>query len=193
MTDRSGRTYDEYRELYWAEKKVVKLLRKDIAVLVTTIEELEAEVKEWLCVSCNYVYPGPPQQGAGCVVCPKCGGKTMPKHMARIAELETEKENFRVGFIREGCRNAELETKLGQAKKRSQFWKDNHLAGNKIIAELEAAIKPDCEWTQEDVDCNEWLASCGYQWVFEADGPKQNRMNFCPSCGGKLIALEQKS
>ena len=46
MTDRSGRTYDEYRELYWAEKKVVKLLRKDIAVLVTTIEEQEATIEQ---------------------------------------------------------------------------------------------------------------------------------------------------
>lgn len=50
--------------------------------------ELRAEVKEWLCIECNTVYPGPPQAGFSCVQCPKCGGKTGPHLMMEIRDLE---------------------------------------------------------------------------------------------------------
>lgn len=41
--------------------------------------ELLAEVREWLCEACDAVYPGPPQDGVWCVICPKCGGDTGPR------------------------------------------------------------------------------------------------------------------
>jgi DNA repair exonuclease SbcCD ATPase subunit len=34
-----------------------------------------------------------------------------------------------------------LQAKLDKAEKRSQFWKDNHIAGNVVIAELEAKLE----------------------------------------------------
>lgn len=37
------------------------------------------QVNEWVCASCNEVYPGPPHEGAACVICPKCGGFTVPR------------------------------------------------------------------------------------------------------------------
>lgn len=43
------------------------------------LECLRAEVKEWACDACNTVYPGPPQKGTACVVCPDCGGRTAPR------------------------------------------------------------------------------------------------------------------
>ena len=43
------------------------------------VAELKAEVSEWLCQGCRTVYPGPPQAGTGCVVCPRCGGDTQPR------------------------------------------------------------------------------------------------------------------
>jgi len=59
------------------------------------IAELSAEVKEWLCVTCKIVYPGPPKLGSLDLLCPKCGSFTAPKASAelrlareRIAELE---------------------------------------------------------------------------------------------------------
>jgi chorismate mutase len=61
------------------------------------IAELTAEVREWLCDKCAIVYPGPPQEGFNCVVCPKCSGNTGPrktvllrKAEARIADLEAQ-------------------------------------------------------------------------------------------------------
>jgi len=63
--------------------------------LQAEVARLTSEVKEWLCDTCNTVYPGPPQKGVWCVVCPSCGGNTAPtktielrKANARISELE---------------------------------------------------------------------------------------------------------
>jgi hypothetical protein len=50
------------------------------------------------------------------------------------------------------------------------------------IAELEA-VKT-CAWQREDGDI--WEGSCGVSWEFMVDGPTENRVNFCPRCGGKI-------
>ncbi len=49
---------------------------------------LIAEVKEWLCDKCNYVYQGPPSLGFNCVVCKRCGGDTGPKNSVIIRRLK---------------------------------------------------------------------------------------------------------
>jgi hypothetical protein len=56
---------------------------------------LRAEVEEWLCSSCNTVYPGPPAKGFSCVVCPKCGGNTGPKLSVENAALRAESAMFK--------------------------------------------------------------------------------------------------
>ena len=33
-------------------------------------------------------------------------------------------------------------------------------------------------------------AKCPMAWQFIADGPKENKMNYCPECGRKIIAME---
>ena len=55
-------------------------------------DEVLALVREWLCEKCNTVFPGPPQPGASCLICPKCGGTTTPRPLAekRIAERERD-------------------------------------------------------------------------------------------------------
>lgn len=69
------------------------------------IEQLEAEnadlrrdVREWLCESCNIVYPGPPAKGTACVVCPNCGGATGPYRavLERIATARAEQAEGRI-------------------------------------------------------------------------------------------------
>ena len=52
------------------------------------IRQLRNEVKEWLCADCNFVYPGPPQTGFGCVICPRCQGRTAPRQTVEIRKLE---------------------------------------------------------------------------------------------------------
>lgn len=57
------------------------------ATNVSEIDELRAEVKEWLCDACNTVYPGPPQKGFACVICPLCQGNTGPRNVVEIRKL----------------------------------------------------------------------------------------------------------
>lgn len=57
-------------------------------------EALKKEVREWICVSCNMVYPGPPQPGFACVQCPGCGGDTMPRGMAKNEALRRKADRL---------------------------------------------------------------------------------------------------
>ena len=47
---------------------------------------------EWLCEKCNTVYPGPPQAGLMCVMCPKCRGTTLPRTIAERRQAEQRAE-----------------------------------------------------------------------------------------------------
>jgi hypothetical protein len=59
------------------------------------LRKLRAEVREWLCDKCNTVYPGPPQPGFSCVICPKCGGYTSPRLAVENRRLGKEIERLR--------------------------------------------------------------------------------------------------
>lgn len=54
------------------------------------LDRLRSQVQEWACEKCNAVYPGPPQSGFACVICPKCRGTTMPRAVLEIRRLEAE-------------------------------------------------------------------------------------------------------
>ncbi|WP_052960538.1 MULTISPECIES: hypothetical protein [Pseudomonas] len=43
-----------------------------------------------------------------------------------------------------------------------------------------------CEWSRED-DSGIWHSSCGVTWSFHDDGPEENSMHFCHSCGKTLV------
>jgi len=63
-----------------------------------------------------------------------------------------------------------------------------------ISAELEEAMKPKtCEWKQctSEYDTS-WEGTCGAKWTIEHGTPKENVVNFCPQCGGKLVEIEPK-
>lgn len=86
--------------------------KAEITTLRARCEELEKEVREWLCEDCNTVYPGPPAKGFQCVVCPKCGGTTLPRTLterrkaeqraesaeAKLAECEKDAERLRFQY-----------------------------------------------------------------------------------------------
>lgn len=45
-----------------------------------------------------------------------------------------------------------------------------------------------CEWT-EDTE-GTFVTSCGNYFQFTADGPKENKFQFCPYCGGKIVEAQ---
>lgn len=78
------------------------------------LDELAALVREWLCENCNTVYPGPPQPGFRCVICPRCGGATGPKEavLLRRETLRAEKAEAELAYTLKvmrdgGCRDCD--------------------------------------------------------------------------------------
>lgn len=57
----------------------------------------------------------------------------------------------------------------------------------------EAMEQRTCEWKQctSEYDTS-WEGTCGAKWTIEHGTPKENVVNFCPQCGGKLIEIEPK-
>lgn len=43
-----------------------------------------------------------------------------------------------------------------------------------------------CTWSQ-DVEIGIWNSTCGSTWSFHDDGPEENGMKFCHSCGNHLV------
>lgn len=66
---------------------VMKEAADAIEELEAAVVSLRAEVREWICTDCMFVYPGPPQAGSACVVCPRCSGPTMPRGSSVVVGL----------------------------------------------------------------------------------------------------------
>lgn len=98
------------RELAAAQERIAELEKE--------LEELVSDVREWMCEKCRTVFPGPPQPGTRCVVCPKCGGNTMPKATLLI------KNQFRL---------QKPERELAAAKERINVQADNLVAALETI------------------------------------------------------------
>ena len=134
--DRSGRTLEDYRELFWeAEKRIT---------------ELEAIAEK-----CGY-----PQED---------GVEWYP--LKRVRELEAEIEEV---HLTGGCSYI----RLNKAETRIK----------ELQAKLDAVCEWSCEWSKAaSWDDDTWESDCGAKWYLEAGGPKENSMNYCPQCGGKLV------
>ena len=48
-----------------------------------------------------------------------------------------------------------------------------------------------CIWKQDEFS-GEWVSECGGLWELIEGTPKDNRMNFCPYCGRKILEVIQK-
>lgn len=72
-----------------AERRAEESRSVQVAELEQELRDLRAAVKEWVCMECDKMYPGPPAEGVRCVICPDCGGTTLPRALAeRTAALE---------------------------------------------------------------------------------------------------------
>ena len=64
-----------------------------------------------------------------------------------------------------------------------------------IEAVLEQQAEPvTCEWSLEDDDTmpGTYSSACGELWSFIDGGWKDNRVNFCHGCGGRVIEAKLK-
>jgi len=50
---------------------------------------------------------------------------------------------------------------------------------------------PTCTWSHDGIGI--WAGSCGTKWAFTDDGPTENGMRFCHSCGKALVVESAQS
>jgi hypothetical protein len=77
-----------------------------------------------------------------------------------------------------------LQHLLQWAAKTERALQDPHCVRAMTLRGEIVAYSPSCQWT-EDEDGN-WSTACGECFVFETGGPKENKAQWCPFCGGKL-------
>lgn len=85
-TDQAARLRGERDEL----KRMLDEARREAAEARTRHGRLAADVGTWRCVPCGADFPGPPDDGHAHVVCPACGGRTVPKAVAERDEARAE-------------------------------------------------------------------------------------------------------
>lgn len=110
------------------------------------------------------------------ICCPDCGNekfKSVAELEAELAAIKTMCDSYdEVGAISNEAKLPPLaERVLG------------------IISELAAKT---CEWVfGNDPDFDVWKTGCDDVYCFIEGGPKENKIKFCPYCGGK-VALPEK-
>lgn len=61
-----------------------------------------------------------------------------------------------------------------------------HLRLNAADQRIDDFAGGECKWHRED-DSGIWNSGCGDTWSFHEDGPEENGMHFCHSCGKRLV------
>ena len=74
-------------------------------------------------------------------------------------------------------------------------YKTSSLTRNSLQSAIEALVRDvgTCTWAQPDVwDMpGVYSTSCGEMWSFTEGGVEDNKLNFCPHCGGRAIAAQE--
>ncbi|MGY2199080.1 hypothetical protein [Pseudomonas gingeri] len=122
--------------------------------------------------------------------------------LARVAELESEEPQWSAMQQKLGDANIALQQRIDLLEgllrealeellemKRAVGFRGQTLT---VVEKLEAALKPaegrkkpTCTWSHDGIGI--WAGSCGTKWVFTDDGPAENGMRFCHSCGKTLV------
>lgn len=134
------------------------------------IDALPSEIREWVCIDCNTVYPGPPSSGFSCVICPKCSGRTMPKASAEKRYAEQQ--------IRELAANLKVTREaLGNILPMAKGYAHTHRVGAnaKLVADAENMLTsaPSEALAQHDAELRKEIARLNHQ---HANDEAANRM-----------------
>jgi len=85
------------------------------------------------------------------------------------------------------CDNCRYARTSGLACRVSKLFRDAEREIQQIIEREEHAM-----WECIDAEYNVWTCrECGYLTRFEADGPMENGVDFCPRCGKKVVIASE--
>jgi hypothetical protein len=73
---------------------IVQLTPEKAHEIAHELALLRGEIKEWVCLRCRCVYPGPPSTGFTCIICSRCGGSTGPLNYMLLREASEKIEQL---------------------------------------------------------------------------------------------------
>ena len=80
----------------------------------------------------------------------------------------------------------EAQTVIDNENSHVSMYFDAMQQNEQLRAQLAAA--GECEWKyDEGPTWDYWQGSCGVEWSLIDGTPAENKMNYCPSCGKKLV------
>ena len=62
-----------------------------------------------------------------------------------------------------------------------------------MLAELHKMVTKVCTWVEDAHYDAIYEGACGIQWALWGGGPKENDVNFCPKCGGRVKIGKRKT
>jgi len=104
------------------------------------------------------------------------------RYLARDALAESLKQAMAQNEPGLWVRAADFDERQEQAKRREVALQDRLTAAEQQLDERSGT----CEWEDED-GVGTWNSSCGVVWSFHEEGPVENGMNFCHSCGKSVV------
>ncbi|MFJ2539416.1 hypothetical protein [Pseudomonas sp. NPDC087614] len=109
--------------------------------------------------------------------------KVVDQAQERISELQDELEHLK-GYVEINANSAQGKHAEGQRYRDERDALQQRL--NAADQRIDDFAGGDCEWSQ-DGESGIWNTGCGSTWSFHDDGPEENGMNFCHSCGKHLV------
>lgn len=106
------------------------------------------------------------------------------RYLARDALAESLKQAMAKNEPGMWVRAADFDEHQAQGKQREVALQDRLTAVEQQLDERSGT----CEWTDED-GVGTWHSACGVVWSFHEEGPAENGMNYCHSCG-KAVAVK---
>lgn len=106
------------------------------------------------------------------------------RYLARDALAESLKQAIAKNDPGMWVRAADFDERQAQGKQREVALQDRLTAAEQQLDERSG----NCEWEDED-GAGTWHSACGVVWSFHEEGPVENGMNFCHSCG-KAVAVK---
>lgn len=130
-------------------------LRRELEKAKAELKDIREQVTEWVCDKCNWCYPGPPQNGAACVQCPRCLGLCGPRFVVQYHRAQRELDETK-------AERDEIKAELAAAGALLSP-SDPHVSLPEAIAELQAEIarmRPVVEAAKDF--CHEHYPGCSW-------------------------------
>ena len=119
-----------------------------------------------------------------------------------LTKAQSQVLNFSVTFLQVNdtfptCRaiaaafGRRIDTAHGHLKLlESKGYLERNEIGTLMLTDRPTATSGVCGWELDDHDFQFWRSTCGERWDFGSVGLSDNRLNYCPNCGGRVHLIK---